>query len=128
MNCADFPRPDSCRQILLLALSVVLATPAVWADQQVFVPSKDNTLFEHPSANLSNGAGTALFFGAVLSTTGQKGKQVIEVFSGLNEAIMGMVHVLMKAAPVHVKLERCIILIARSPLTTKDPVPIMQWV
>jgi solute carrier family 1 (high affinity glutamate transporter) protein 1 len=42
----------------------------------------------------------ALFFGAVLSTTGKKGRQVIELFSGLNEAIMGMVHVLMKAAPV----------------------------
>lgn len=42
----------------------------------------------------------ALFFGAVLSTTGQKGKPVVDLFRGLNEAIMGMVHVLMKAAPV----------------------------
>ncbi|MDP3979805.1 MAG: dicarboxylate/amino acid:cation symporter [Chlamydiota bacterium] len=42
----------------------------------------------------------SLFLGAVLTTLGQKGRSVILLFEGLNEAIMKMVHLLMVIAPV----------------------------
>jgi len=42
----------------------------------------------------------SLFFGAVLTTIGRKGKVAIEVFDALNEAIIKMVQLLMKLAPV----------------------------
>lgn len=44
----------------------------------------------------------SLFFGAVLSTIGRKGKPIIEMFDGLNEVIMKMVHVVMYIAPLGV--------------------------
>ena len=42
----------------------------------------------------------ALFFGAVLTTIGAKGKPVIAFFEGLNEAIMKIVHLIMWFAPI----------------------------
>jgi Na+/H+-dicarboxylate symporter len=42
----------------------------------------------------------ALFFGAVLTTIGNKGKPVIAFFEGVNEAIMKIVHVIMWFAPI----------------------------
>ena len=42
----------------------------------------------------------SLVFGAVLTTIGDVGKPVIAFFQGLNEAIMGIIHLLMLLAPV----------------------------
>lgn len=42
----------------------------------------------------------SLIFGAVLTTIGEKGAPVIALFEGINEAIMGIVHLLMLAAPL----------------------------
>ena len=42
----------------------------------------------------------SLVFGGVLTTLGDAGKPVIDVFVGLNEAIMKMVHLLMYFAPI----------------------------
>ena len=42
----------------------------------------------------------SLIFGGVLTTIGEHGQLVIKFFGGINEAIMGMVHLLMWAAPV----------------------------
>jgi Na+/H+-dicarboxylate symporter len=44
----------------------------------------------------------SLFFGAVLTTIGKKGEMLIEIFDGLNEVIMKMVHIIMWFAPVGV--------------------------
>lgn len=44
----------------------------------------------------------SLFFGAVLTTIGRKGKQLIEIFDGLNDVIMKMVHLTMFIAPIGV--------------------------
>jgi len=41
----------------------------------------------------------SLVFGAVLTTLGEKGRAVIAVFEGINDAIMHIVHLLMIAAP-----------------------------
>ena len=42
----------------------------------------------------------ALVFGGVLTTLGEKGSIVIRFFEGVNEAIMGIVHLLMWVAPI----------------------------
>ncbi len=42
----------------------------------------------------------ALFFGAVLTTIGSKGRPVIAIFDGLNDAIMKIVHIIMWFAPI----------------------------
>ena len=42
----------------------------------------------------------ALVFGGVLTTLGEKGTIVIRFFEGINEAIMGIVHLLMWMAPI----------------------------
>ena len=42
----------------------------------------------------------SLIFGGVLTTIGEHGQLVIKFFGGINEAIMGMVHLLMWTAPV----------------------------
>jgi len=42
----------------------------------------------------------SLVFGAVLTTLGKKGRAVILVFEGINDAIMHIVHLLMIAAPL----------------------------
>ncbi|NKB82566.1 MAG: cation:dicarboxylase symporter family transporter [Nitrospirales bacterium] len=42
----------------------------------------------------------SLVFGSVLTTLGERGQFVIRFFEGVNEAIMGMVHLLMWTAPV----------------------------
>lgn len=44
----------------------------------------------------------SLFFGAVLTTIGKKGEMLIEIFDGLNEVIMKMVHIIMWFAPIGV--------------------------
>ncbi len=44
----------------------------------------------------------SLFFGAVLTTIGKKGKQIIELFDGLNDVIMKMVQIIMYIAPIGV--------------------------
>jgi Na+/H+-dicarboxylate symporter len=41
----------------------------------------------------------SLLFGAVLTTLGRRGKIVIDVFDGINEAIMKIVHLIMYIAP-----------------------------
>ncbi len=65
MNVVNFHWTTLIGKTALFVISVVIGTPGVWADQLVFSPSKDNTLYEHPTANLSNGGGSALFLGAV---------------------------------------------------------------
>ena len=42
----------------------------------------------------------SLVFGGILTTVGERGRLVIQVVEGVNEAIMAMVHLLMWAAPV----------------------------
>lgn len=42
----------------------------------------------------------SLIFGGILTTVGERGRVVIQVVEGVNEAIMAMVHLLMWAAPV----------------------------
>ena len=42
----------------------------------------------------------SLVFGGILTTVGERGRIVIQVVEGINEAIMAMVHLLMWAAPV----------------------------
>ena len=42
----------------------------------------------------------SLVFGGILTTVGERGRVVIQVVEGVNEAIMAMVHLLMWAAPV----------------------------
>ena len=42
----------------------------------------------------------SLVFGAVLTTLGEKGRRVIELFDALNEAVMHMVHLVLYLAPV----------------------------
>jgi len=42
----------------------------------------------------------SLFFGAMLTTLGEKGKSVIDFFDAVNEAIMKMVHIVLYMAPV----------------------------
>ena len=42
----------------------------------------------------------SLVFGGILTTVGERGRVVIQVVEGINEAIMAMVHLLMWAAPV----------------------------
>jgi len=42
----------------------------------------------------------SLLFGGVLTTLGERGRLVIQFFTGVNEAIMAMVHLLMWVAPV----------------------------
>ncbi|MDY6940955.1 MAG: dicarboxylate/amino acid:cation symporter [Cyanobacteriota bacterium] len=42
----------------------------------------------------------SLIFGGVLTTLGRRGRLLIQAFDALNEAIMAMVHLLMRAAPV----------------------------
>lgn len=44
----------------------------------------------------------SLFFGAVLTTIGQKGKIVIDIFDAMNDVIMKMVHLIMYIAPIGV--------------------------
>jgi Na+/H+-dicarboxylate symporter len=44
----------------------------------------------------------SLLFGGVLSTIGDKGKPVIQLFDGVNEALMKLVHLIMYFAPVGV--------------------------
>ena len=44
----------------------------------------------------------SLFFGAVLTTIGSKGKQLIEIFDGLNDVVMKMVTLIMYIAPIGV--------------------------
>jgi solute carrier family 1 (high affinity glutamate transporter) protein 1 len=44
----------------------------------------------------------SLFFGAVLTTIGQKGRIVIDIFDALNDVIMKMVHLIMYIAPIGV--------------------------
>ncbi|GJL63528.1 MAG: ethanolamine utilization protein EutD [Nitrospirales bacterium] len=42
----------------------------------------------------------SLMFGGILTTIGEKGTIVIRLFEGINEAIMGIVHLLMWVAPI----------------------------
>ncbi|WP_454061098.1 dicarboxylate/amino acid:cation symporter [Candidatus Nitrospira salsa] len=42
----------------------------------------------------------SLIFGGILTTIGEKGTIVIRLFEGINEAIMGIVHLLMWVAPI----------------------------
>lgn len=42
----------------------------------------------------------SIVFGGVLTTIGERGEIVIRFFQGVNEAVMGMVHILMWAGPV----------------------------
>ena len=42
----------------------------------------------------------SLIFGGILTTIGEKGTVVIRFFEGINEAIMGIVHLLMWVAPI----------------------------
>ena len=42
----------------------------------------------------------SLVFGGILTTVGERGRLVIQVVEGVNEAVMAMVHLLMWAAPV----------------------------
>jgi len=42
----------------------------------------------------------SLVFGGILTTLGEKGTVVIRFFDGVNEAIMGIVHLLMRFAPI----------------------------
>ena len=42
----------------------------------------------------------SLLFGGVLTTLGERGKPVLEVITGLNDAIMKMVHIIVAFAPV----------------------------
>ncbi len=44
----------------------------------------------------------SLFFAAVLTTVGEKGRPVVAFFDGLNAAVMKMVHVIMLATPIGV--------------------------
>lgn len=44
----------------------------------------------------------SLFFGAVLTTIGEKGKLLVSFFDGLNDVIMKMVHLIMWVAPIGV--------------------------
>jgi len=44
----------------------------------------------------------SLFFGAVLTTVGEKGKMLVSFFDGLNDVIMKMVHLIMWIAPIGV--------------------------
>jgi solute carrier family 1 (high affinity glutamate transporter) protein 1 len=44
----------------------------------------------------------SLFFGAVLTTVGEKGKMLVAFFDGLNDVIMKMVHLIMWIAPIGV--------------------------
>jgi Na+/H+-dicarboxylate symporter len=44
----------------------------------------------------------SLFFGAVLTTIGPKGQKLYEIFDGLNDVIMKMVHLIMYFAPIGV--------------------------
>lgn len=42
----------------------------------------------------------ALFFGGVLTTIGAKGKPIVAIFDGINDALMKIVHIIMWFAPI----------------------------
>jgi solute carrier family 1 (neuronal/epithelial high affinity glutamate transporter), member 1 len=44
----------------------------------------------------------SLIFGGILTTIGEKGRKVLAIFDGINEAIMKMVHLIMYLAPIGV--------------------------
>ncbi|NKI34299.1 hypothetical protein HFP89_03885 [Wenzhouxiangella sp. XN79A] len=62
--------PLPLRRTVFLA-SLLLAAGSAVADTIQLAPDRDNTLFERPAGDLSNGSGTGLFFGRTGANAGE---------------------------------------------------------
>jgi hypothetical protein len=63
--------------LLLLALTPAAGGGGAAADTVTLEPSKDNTLFEHPTGALSNGAGEFLFAGRTLQGSNDRRRALL---------------------------------------------------